>query len=314
MLLSRIADALYWENRYMERAHVLLRVVSNHYILSLDKDIGGNITWKSVLELFSSYSPEQIASIEKDTKLSIKSLLVDSSNDGSLVNIINRSRENARGVQDHITKELWEEINGVYHLIHHSDIEERIDNAETLDVLEELITKCVLYTGTADITMPRGAGWNFMNLGRYIERCMTTICIAEKQFEMFDFDFAGEKDIMKWRLLLLELSGYELYLKTYRTPKYNTNVVHQVFFNVNFPHSVIYSLRKIERYLDSVVHEASSPENAALWRKFQRLYSKLRYTDYDSIDSIDLKEFVGEIKCDLIEVSTHLGQNFFSYN
>jgi len=35
-MLSRIADSLFWLNRYMERADSLLRVVRTNYILSFD--------------------------------------------------------------------------------------------------------------------------------------------------------------------------------------------------------------------------------------------------------------------------------------
>jgi uncharacterized alpha-E superfamily protein len=38
-MLSRIADSLFWLNRYMERADGLLRSMKTNYILSLDKGI-----------------------------------------------------------------------------------------------------------------------------------------------------------------------------------------------------------------------------------------------------------------------------------
>ncbi len=38
-MLSRIADSLFWLNRYMERTDSLVRLISVHYILSLDKGI-----------------------------------------------------------------------------------------------------------------------------------------------------------------------------------------------------------------------------------------------------------------------------------
>lgn len=314
MLLSRIADAMFWENRYMQRAHVLLRVIANHYILSLEKDLVANITWRPVLEVFTDYGNEQITTLENDTNATIFTLLLDLNNYNSFINIVTHARENARGVQDHITKEVWEEVNGLYHYIHNPDVADRLNSLGAIEVIEDLISQCVSYSGMAEITMPRGRAWDFMSLGQYFERCMTTIMITEKQFEIFDFDLKPEKDIIKWRLLLLSLSGYELYLKTYKNANYNLNVVHQVFFNVDFPHSVMYSLRKIDRYLVSVVRENNSPDNQALLRRFQRLYSRLRYMEIDEIKTIDLKEFVTGIKSELLQISAQLGQNFFSYS
>lgn len=45
-MLSRIADALFWMNRYMERAEGLLRTVRTNYILSLDKSPYGVHSWQ----------------------------------------------------------------------------------------------------------------------------------------------------------------------------------------------------------------------------------------------------------------------------
>ena len=73
--------------------------------------------------------------------------------------------------------------------------------------------------GITDVTMPRGAGWSFMNLGRYIERCTQTNEIADRQYRSIDYDLENTIDIIQWQYLLLSLSGFELYLKTYRTCK-----------------------------------------------------------------------------------------------
>ena len=42
-MLSRIADSLFWLNRYMERADGMLRLAGTHYIFSLDKDVNGTM-------------------------------------------------------------------------------------------------------------------------------------------------------------------------------------------------------------------------------------------------------------------------------
>ena len=37
-MLSRIADSLFWLNRYLERTEGMLRLMRTNYVLSLDKD------------------------------------------------------------------------------------------------------------------------------------------------------------------------------------------------------------------------------------------------------------------------------------
>ena len=57
-MLSRVADSMFWMNRYMERAEGLLRVLLTNYVLSLDKGPYGVHSWRPVLETFGNLSDE----------------------------------------------------------------------------------------------------------------------------------------------------------------------------------------------------------------------------------------------------------------
>ena len=220
-MLSRIADSLFWMNRYMERADGLLRLASTYYILGMDRDINGTVSWKPVLQLFTTTSDHEMTMLENNTVESLKKLIVENDNDNSLKVMINKARENARGAQDHITKEVWEEINQMYHAVNHSSVLYKLNTFQALEVMEELTRHTVMYAGTIDITMPRGHGWFFMNLGRYMERCLQSLVFIEKQLEIMNFKENDTNDILQWRYLLLSLSGYELHLKTYRSSNHN---------------------------------------------------------------------------------------------
>ena len=65
------------------------------------------------------------------------------------------------------------------------------------------------------------------------------------------------------------LSGYELHVKTYRSGNHNYNVLHQVLINENFPRSVIYSLQRIEHYLNKVIGNNMNEERTALMRSLR---------------------------------------------
>ncbi len=312
-MLSRIADALFWMNRYMERAGGLLRAVSTHYILSLDKDANGSFTWRPVLETFSASPPDEIAALEYNTGAALRNLITDSNNHNSLKVIVSRARENARGVQDHITKEVWEEVNAIYHLMNQAALDKRLNSYEAVEVMNLITRHTVLYNGVTDITMSRGLGWSFMNLGKYVERCLETIVLTNKEYQRIHYNLDDVKDIMQWRYLLLSLSGYELHLKTYRTANYNYNVLHQVLFNDNFPHSVAHTLGRMERRLQEVTRGNASGEVASLMRRFGRLNSKVRYTDLETLNNASLQLFLDEIRADLLQFTKQLSQQFFSY-
>jgi uncharacterized alpha-E superfamily protein len=313
-MLSRIADSLFWLNRYMERSDGMLRLAGTHYIFSLDKDVNGTSSWKSVLEIFTDSDEDCLKSIENNTEECLKFLLLDTRNTNCLRTLVNKARENARGVQDLITKEVWEEVNQMYHFVNQPELLHKINSYHSLEVIEPLIKHTVMYAGITDITMPRGTGWCFMNLGKYIERCLQTIAFTEKQLEITNFSEADTNDLLQWKYLLFSLSGYELHVKTYRSSNHNFNVLHQVLINENFTRSVMYSLQRIEHYLNRIIGNEINEERAALLRDFGRLFSKVRFMELDSLTKDTVPDFFEDIKVGLVEFNQRVVQHFFSYS
>ncbi len=313
-MLSRTADSLFWLNRYMERADGILRVTRTTYISVLDKGISAHLTWRPLLEIFTNCEDEEIEALENNTNEVLKKVILDVNNMNSLKVLINRARENARGVQDHITKEVWENVNHMYHMVNNPDLAAQLLTEHSLETIDLFTKQSVLYAGVTDITMPRGSGWNFMNLGKYIERCLETLEITNREFKTINYELVDQQDILYWRILLLSLSGYELHLKTYRSSNNNQSVLHQAIINPNFTRSIIYSLTRIDRYLQDVVKENESEENQALIRCFGRLYSYVKFIDFETLDAVILQQFLEKVKTELLDVSKRLGQSFFSYS
>ena len=314
-MLSRTADSLFWLNRYMERTDSLLRLLKIHYILSLDKGVNAPQSWRPVLEIATYLNSEEIGEIENNMAAVLNKIISETENINSLKIIVHRARENARGVQDHITKETWEEVNQVYHFINHPELMAKLSGNGALQVIENLAQHAVMFAGIVELTMPRGTGWNFMSLGKYIERCFHTIHVFQNQLKMIDYDIEHPYDVLQWRYLLLSLSGYELHLKTYTSNNHNQNLLHQVISNENFTRSVLYSLSRISIYLKKIMSAADeSKENKSLSNSLGRLYSNVKYKEPESLTSSNIQPFLEDIHQELSLFSTQLAQHFFSYH
>lgn len=312
-MLSRIADSLFWLNRYTERSDSMLRVLYVHYILSLDRSVNQALSWRTVLQLYSTAGAQTFSDIENDAPAVVRNLLIDDSNLNSLKAIVNKARENARGAQDHITKEVWEVINQMYHLANQSSLSSKLKTDQAIKAIESFSKYTVLFAGITDNTMSRGLGWNFMNLGKFIERCIQTIAITNAQLELICAKNNDTNDILQWRYLLLCLSGYEMHLKTYRSTNHTQSVLHQVTLNDNFTRSVIYSLTRINYYLEHIM-EIHEDQNKELIRSFGRLFSKVKYLDLQAMDCVSLKQFLTEVQTELNAFSAQLGKYYFSYS
>ncbi|HEY6504754.1 MAG TPA: alpha-E domain-containing protein [Chitinophagaceae bacterium] len=311
-MLSRIADSLFWLNRYMERSDCMMRVIRTNYILSFDIGNTNNFSWKDVAATFA-YSPEGIDEENvTDTAAALKLLITDNRNLNSIKVLINKARENARGVQDNITKEVWEQVNQMYHIVNAPDLEVKLAGSRSLELIDLLDMNSTLYYGVTDSTMPRGQGWAFMNLGKYIERCLLTIETSYAHFTKIDHQLDNTQDILFWRNLLLSLSGYELYLKTY-THEHTMNVVDHVVLNKNFPRSLNYSLTRIKRYLNDIVEDTKMEGAENLQKTFGRICSKVEFADLNMIKEMGLPQFLHSLRHDLANFSNQLTKIYFSY-
>src|SRR5664279_509552 len=110
-MLSRIADSLFWLNRYMERADSLLRVIRTNYILSFDVVDSSDFHWKDILGMLTIPDEELIRLNGETTARALHYMIADTNNLNAIKVLFTRARENARGVQDNITKEVWEQVN-----------------------------------------------------------------------------------------------------------------------------------------------------------------------------------------------------------
>jgi uncharacterized alpha-E superfamily protein len=311
-MLSRIADSLFWMNRYMERNDCLLRSIRTNYILSFDADQQSTFSCGDMVRLFTG-DETAVATYGNDIIPALQYLIANEKNLNSSKVLVSKARENARGVQDYITKEVWEQVNQVYHIVNQPGIEAKIAGSNALDVIEQLDQNSIMYYGVIDSTMPRGQGWQFLNLGKFIERCMLTIDTTLAHSKKLDHRLDQPRDILFWRNLLLSLSGYELYLKSYPRDQYNFNVIEHVLFNRNFPRSLIYSLLRVNRYLREIAEHSNIEGSVQLQRQLGRIVSRIEFSDMHTIQQEGLPHFLYTLQNELTDFSKHLTQLYFSY-
>lgn len=312
-MLSRIADSLFWLSRYMERNDCLTRMVRTHYILDFDAGSHSFFHWNDLIQLFASPVSDEALAAATDSATALPYLINNARNHNAARVLISRARENARGVQDNITKEVWEQVNQLYHLINQPGLDKKLAGPQALDIIDQLELNNTLFYGVTDSTMPRGLGWNFMNLGKFIERSLLSIDVLQAHFAKIDYRLEPGQDLLYWKHLLYSLSGYELYLKKYTRGIHNLNVIDHAIFNPDFPRSVVYSLQRVRRYFDDVALDTKIDGSQALQKSFGRICSRVEFTDTEWVRQQGLAPFLQQLRADLIDFSNQLTRIYFSY-
>jgi len=311
-MLSRVAASFYWLSRYIERSDGMLRMLKINYASS--QDTVQEFTWDPVIRIYAGLEDAESTRLENDSRAVLKYMVTGKTNSNSVLNIITLARENARGVQEHITKDLWQCLNEYYHTVKDPKLDKLLQREDPIGVLDVLIKQVMLYYGTVEITMERGEGRSFMNIGKYLERAIQSVDLLDTKFGSIDDNPDLLTDTTYWKHLLLSLGGYELYLKTYREGFEAMNVLEQVVLNVDFPRSVIYSVNNIQRYFDRLKNDSNLDDFRELSFQIGRLQSRIKYSSVKSIDEEGLHAFLAQIRSELYRIGNRLNEYYFAHS
>lgn len=296
----------------MERTDSILRMLKINYASSQD-DLY-EFTWRPVLKIFTYLGDDEIQPLERNSRDVLQLIVLDRENPNSVVNIITKSRENARSVQDNITKELWQCQNDFYHMMRDDRLERSLRTGDPVTVLDSLIRQGMLYYGILESTMFQGEGLCYINLGKYLERANQSADILDVKFSDLSYDLDKTTDTTYWKYLLLSISGYALYLKTYRSGFEARNVVDQVVFNMHFPRSILFSLNQLHRHF-AMLKGNSDPDNfEKIDFMIGKLKSQIQYSDFQEISRIGLHAYLTGFKQELNTIGKTMSQRYFAYS
>jgi uncharacterized alpha-E superfamily protein len=283
-VLSRVAESVYWLGRYVERAEntarlldVALRSTRDLSAFRPSADTAEELRMVLIALGIETLYAQRVGAISEDGLAAF--LVVDRNNPFSAVSCLTFARDNARGVRESISTEMWEELNRTYLSL------QRVTTAYLLiegvhDFCRQVRLGCQLFQGVTDATMPQDEGWHFIQAGRYLERAgMTARILAahSKQFDVPD-DRPGPEEVHRWLALLRSVSAYEAYMRLSPGGVHPAGVAAFLLLSQVFPRSVAFSCRRI--------HEESEAIDRLLGRELAdgpvvsagALASRLRYT------------------------------------
>lgn len=308
-MLSRVANNLFWMDRYMERSYGLLNLIITNYNSTLDS--GDYSSWNGILKTYMNIDSLEDLYEYDDAISIIDFMLFDELNPNTLINIIKKSRENARGVQEHISKEVWLSSNKFYLNISDRFIRKKFRRSDPIVFLEDLLNFNLMYYSNADLTQERGNAFGFMNLGKYYERTLQSVDFLSYRFnDLTKNDYVLQESVF-WKNLLLSIGGYQIYLKTYKSIFNVNNIVELISLNEFFPRSIKYSLRKLSVHVSLLNKYNNKIDNELLFH-VKKLDNYVGYSSIESINEIELGTFLEKIKSDLNHIYSLITKTYFS--
>jgi len=312
-MLSRVADTIYWMNRYIERAENYARFMDVNFNLSLEMPPNVSEQWKPLVVTTGDWLLYESLHEKIVKRKVIYFLGFDPNNPNSIYNCIVNARENARAIRPEITKEVWEQINFLYYLVKSGTEKKRWQNKDPRDFFMEVKKGCQLLYGIFDATISRTDGWHFGKIGQVIERADKTSRVLDVKYHILlpTGEAVGSAlDLIQWAALLKSVSAYDMYRKKYG--KLNPLTIAQfLVLDKDFPRSILRCLMQAEQSLYAITGNIEGHSNKAE-KQLGLLKSQLEYADIDEIFKGGLHEYLDSFQAKLNGVSVSVFETFFS--
>jgi uncharacterized alpha-E superfamily protein len=310
-LLSRVAEAVYWMARYIERADNVARFIQVNHNLTLDLPHGYLDQWQPIVDTTGDRAVflERYGHASQETVMQF--LAFDPENPNSIFSCVTAARENARSVRETISSEMWQQINTLYLLI---TSESRKPVPSSLpDFCQSVRMACHLFQGITDVTMSHDEAWHFSRLGRKLERAdKTTRMLDVKYFILLPTlaDVGTPYDDIQWTAVLKSVSGFEMYRKRYGRISPN-NIVEFLLLDGEFPRALRYCIGLADQSLHAVTGTPPGAFSCATEQRLGLLRSELDFTNVDSILAHGLHEFFDALQIKMNTIDEYVRSDFF---
>ncbi len=298
-MLSRVANSIYWINRYIERAENYARFVSVNLNLTLDAP--GILTeqWEPLLiataDDFGFFEHHTVA--DRDTVIDY--MTFDKRNPNSIYSCLANARENARTIRESITKEMWEHINMFYLKISETQSTKNWEVEQLQQFFNEIKDGCQLFFGIIDSTVTRNEGFHFGRLGRFLERAdKTSRFLDVRYFTLLPDDQAigSPQELLIWTSVLKSGSAFNMYRQQYRVIS-PSHIVQFLVLDKNFPRSIFYCIRQAELSLYQISgRELTNGYSNSAEKEITRLRHEIEFTEVGDIFRKALHPYLDEFQ------------------
>jgi uncharacterized alpha-E superfamily protein len=321
-MLSRVADSLYWMSRYLERAEHTTRLLDVNLNLMLDdSSTSAERRWLRVLQALGN--PKDVRWTGDPYALT-KALTFNTSNKASIVSFILAARENSRHVREQISTEQWHRLNVLYLQVTRPEMQNDIhteallaEMAQPTEFLQTVMDAVHQFQGVTDSTMSHGEGWQFIQIGRYIERASATAILLEAYHE----DLWGHaeripegNEYLEWMGLLRSATAFEAYCKVYTADLTPEWILEFLLLDEKFPHSLRFSIDSLQCALEEIHGESGKNRAEPLRRLAGRLQASLNYSSVDEILNQDVVAYLRNVQAQCRAIHEMLYELYVNYS
>lgn len=308
MLLSSLAEHIYWFGRYIERTENTARLILVNDSLLLDIPSHCDPGWAPVIEITGSsdtfYQHYQNAS-ERNV---IRYLIADrKNNSGAMLNSIAQARENLRTCRAVFPKPAWEVINNLHSYIKDNHAS-ALKRKQRYAFLRQVIDYCHLIAGKLAVSMSHDDIYEFARMGFNLERADMTSRVIDVRSQSIlpaENDELRPFEDIQWKSVLDSLAAWQMYRRGMHIHISGPEVLRFLLQDRHFPRSILHCLLQLEQSLYALaVNDA--PREALL--KAQR---KVRNAEIGQLTGTQLHSYIDDLQGQFMAIHDELSARYF---
>lgn len=308
MLLSRVAETLYWMVRYIERAEDTARMVMVNSELLLDLPKTVSLGWEPLLTITDSTETFLGHYKEITERNVVKFLIGDERNPGSVISSLGAAREDMRVIRAIVPREAWETLNDLRSLAR-DQLSHGLTRRGRYAYLKAIIGYCQQITGNLTGTMAHDRAYKFVRMGRNLERADMGVRILDvraqsllpRQVEELLKPF---NDI-QWKSVLKSMASYQNYRRKVHVRVKGAAVLGYLLQDTLSPRAILHTLGEVEDCLGDL------PRNEESLRALSRARRMVKEADVHALATAGLHEFLDELSAALADIHAILVTTYF---
>jgi uncharacterized alpha-E superfamily protein len=316
-MLSRVADALYWAGRYLERAENTTRLLLVTEDLSTQirafSDKLAEAEWADLLEIFPGATvplrtPRRADALALDHLTAFYSGAV---NPYSVAYSLRKARENARAVREALSLEVFVNLNETHRALEEQGQGEFPDLPAARAALSATHTGLFAVAGAIEHTLSRDEGWSFLKLGEALERVYRTTAILRAKLPgLLAAGAETELNHSQWRSLLRGLNSLENYRRLRGARMEPPAIVAFLLFDRHAPRALGFGITAVQ---DALARLAGDRALTAPVRIVGRLHAQISYGDAAALARAEaLLPFLDSVLAELVKVHDALETLYFA--
>ena len=308
MLLSSVAERLYWMSRYIERVENTARIILVNHNLLLDLPRNMEFGWEALVTITGNADLFHEHHKEVTERNVLRFLVADQRNPNCITCSLAMARENLRTTRAIVPRAAWEALNDLFAYAR-DNRNSGISRRGRYPYLRRIIDYCQLLAGKLSSTMSHDQTYDFIRMGRNMERADMTARVidvrASNLLPSLSEELKPFVDI-QWKSVLDSLAGYQMYRRHVHVRIRGRAVLRFLLKEELFPRTVHYCFSEVEQCLRGL------PGNEPALRILGRAQRMVQEVDVTEILSEGLNSFIDDLLKVHIQLNNQLTATYFA--